>query len=118
MEWTHHRMSGASRIRKRGWGSRVGFPHPSIGLLKRRPWNEGLYETLTRHVIGSWALSQFAGYYVALDKGWYLEENIDPSIEPGGPGLVPVDTCACAGCGPACEAGNTRWSIPVQGGLE
>jgi NitT/TauT family transport system substrate-binding protein len=35
--------------------------------------------------------AQFAGYYVALDKGWYLEEGIDLKIEPGGPDLVPVD---------------------------
>ncbi len=35
--------------------------------------------------------AQFAGYYVALDKGWYLEENIELAIIPGGPDLVPVD---------------------------
>ncbi len=29
--------------------------------------------------------AQFAGYYVALDKGWYLEEGIDLTISPGGP---------------------------------
>ena len=35
--------------------------------------------------------AQFAGYYVALDKGWYAEEGIDLTIEPGGPDLIPVD---------------------------
>jgi NitT/TauT family transport system substrate-binding protein len=35
--------------------------------------------------------AQFAGYYVALDKGWYLEEGIDLTIEPGGPDLVAAD---------------------------
>jgi NitT/TauT family transport system substrate-binding protein len=35
--------------------------------------------------------AQFAGYYVALDKGWYHEEGIDLTIRPGGPDLVPVD---------------------------
>jgi NitT/TauT family transport system substrate-binding protein len=35
--------------------------------------------------------AQFAGYYVALDKGWYLEEGIDLNIVPGGPDLVPAD---------------------------
>jgi NitT/TauT family transport system substrate-binding protein len=35
--------------------------------------------------------AQFAGYYVALDKGWYREEGIDLTIKPGGPDLVPVD---------------------------
>ncbi|MCP3874912.1 MAG: ABC transporter substrate-binding protein [Desulfobacteraceae bacterium] len=35
--------------------------------------------------------SQFAGYYVALEKGWYSEEGIDLTIYPGGPDIVPVD---------------------------
>jgi len=35
--------------------------------------------------------AQFAGYYVALDRGWYRDEGIDLTIEPGGPDLVPVD---------------------------
>jgi NitT/TauT family transport system substrate-binding protein len=35
--------------------------------------------------------AQFAGYYVALDKGWYREEGIDLTIKPGGPDLVPAD---------------------------
>jgi NitT/TauT family transport system substrate-binding protein len=38
--------------------------------------------------------AQFAGYYVALDKGWYRQEGIDLAIEPGGPDLVPVDLVA------------------------
>ncbi len=29
--------------------------------------------------------AQFAGYYVALDKGWYKNEGIDLTIMPGGP---------------------------------
>ncbi|MDD5398442.1 MAG: ABC transporter substrate-binding protein [Dehalococcoidia bacterium] len=29
--------------------------------------------------------AQFAGYYVALDKGWYREEGLDLTIRPGGP---------------------------------
>jgi NitT/TauT family transport system substrate-binding protein len=35
--------------------------------------------------------AQFAGYYVALDKGWYREEGIDLTIIPGGPDLTPID---------------------------
>jgi NitT/TauT family transport system substrate-binding protein len=38
--------------------------------------------------------AQFAGYYVALDKGWYREEGIDLTIEPGGPDLVPAELVA------------------------
>ncbi|MBN2149465.1 MAG: ABC transporter substrate-binding protein [Anaerolineales bacterium] len=35
--------------------------------------------------------AQFAGYYVALDKGWYAEEGINLAIEPGGPDLISTD---------------------------
>jgi NitT/TauT family transport system substrate-binding protein len=38
--------------------------------------------------------AQFAGYYVALDKGYYREANIDLTIKPGGPDLAPVDLVA------------------------
>src|SRR5215469_187127 len=32
--------------------------------------------------------AQFAGYYVALDKGYYSAENLDVTIIPGGPDIV------------------------------
>jgi NitT/TauT family transport system substrate-binding protein len=35
--------------------------------------------------------AQFAGYYVALDKGWYKSEGIDLTIMPGGPDQSAVD---------------------------
>ncbi|MFN2165673.1 MAG: ABC transporter substrate-binding protein, partial [Anaerolineae bacterium] len=35
--------------------------------------------------------AQFAGYYVALDKGWYRDAGIDLTINPGGPDLVAAD---------------------------
>lgn len=35
--------------------------------------------------------AQFAGYYVALDKGWYAEEGIDLTIKPGGPDVLAAD---------------------------
>lgn len=34
--------------------------------------------------------AQFAGYYVALEKGWYREEGLDLTIYQGGPDIVPV----------------------------
>ena len=34
--------------------------------------------------------AQFAGYYVALDKGFYTEEGLDVTIKPGGPDVAPV----------------------------
>jgi len=35
--------------------------------------------------------TQFAGYYVALEKGWYLDEKIDLTIHQGGPDIMPID---------------------------
>ncbi len=38
--------------------------------------------------------AQFAGYYVALDKGWYAEEGISLTIIPGGPDVTAADLVA------------------------
>lgn len=35
--------------------------------------------------------AQFAGYYVAQEKGFYREHGIDVEIVPGGPGIEPAD---------------------------
>jgi NitT/TauT family transport system substrate-binding protein len=32
--------------------------------------------------------AQFAGYFVALDKGYYTDENLDVTLLPGGPDIV------------------------------
>ncbi|MCG8633099.1 MAG: ABC transporter substrate-binding protein [Desulfobacterales bacterium] len=34
---------------------------------------------------------QFAGYFIGLEKGWYKDADIDLTIHPGGPDIVPVD---------------------------
>ena len=41
--------------------------------------------------------AQFAGYYVAKDKGFYEEENIDIEIKPGGPDIAPAQVLAGGG---------------------
>jgi NitT/TauT family transport system substrate-binding protein len=41
--------------------------------------------------------SQFAGYYVAKDKGFYTEENLDVTIKPGGPDIAPEQVIAGGG---------------------
>ena len=41
--------------------------------------------------------SQFAGYYVAKDKGFYEEENLDVEIKPGGPDIAPEQVIAGGG---------------------
>jgi NitT/TauT family transport system substrate-binding protein len=33
--------------------------------------------------------AQFAGYYAALDQGYYEDEGLDVTIRPGGPDIVP-----------------------------
>ena len=41
--------------------------------------------------------AQFAGYYVAQDKGFYEEEDLDVTIKPGGPDIAPVQVLAGGG---------------------
>ncbi len=38
--------------------------------------------------------AQFAGYYVAKDKGFYEEEDLDVTIKPGGPDIAPEQVIA------------------------
>ena len=41
--------------------------------------------------------AQFAGYYVALDQGFYEEEGLDVTILPGGPDIAPPQVLAGGG---------------------
>ena len=41
--------------------------------------------------------AQFAGYYVALDKGFYEEEGLNVTIKPGGPDIAPEQVIAGGG---------------------
>jgi NitT/TauT family transport system substrate-binding protein len=41
--------------------------------------------------------AQFAGYYVALEKGFYEEEGLDVTIKPGGPDIAPPQVIAGGG---------------------
>ena len=38
--------------------------------------------------------AQFAGYYAAKDKGYYDAENLDVTIKPGGPDIIPEQVVA------------------------
>jgi NitT/TauT family transport system substrate-binding protein len=38
--------------------------------------------------------AQFAGYYAALQQGYYKDENLDVTIRPGGPDIVPEQVVA------------------------
>lgn len=41
--------------------------------------------------------AQFAGYYVAKDKGFYEEEGLNVTIKPGGPDIAPEQVIAGGG---------------------
>ena len=41
--------------------------------------------------------AQFAGYYVALDQGFYEEEGLNVTIKPGGPDVAPAQVIAGGG---------------------
>ena len=41
--------------------------------------------------------AQFAGYYVALDRGFYEEVGLDVTIQPGGPDIAPPQVAAAGG---------------------
>jgi NitT/TauT family transport system substrate-binding protein len=43
------------------------------------------------------AQAQFAGYFVAKEKGFYEEENLDVTIKPGGPDIAPEQVIAGGG---------------------
>ena len=41
--------------------------------------------------------AQFAGYFVAKDKGFYEDEGLDVTIKPGGPDVAPPQVIAGGG---------------------
>ena len=41
--------------------------------------------------------AQFAGYYVALDNGYYSDEGLDVTIKPGGVDISPPQVMAAGG---------------------
>ena len=41
--------------------------------------------------------AQFAGYYVALEQGFYEEEDLNVTIKPGGPDIAPTQVIAGGG---------------------
>lgn len=47
--------------------------------------------------------AQFAGYYVAQDKGFYSEEDLNVTIKPGGPDIAPTQVLAGGGADVAVE---------------
>ncbi|HEY6041931.1 MAG TPA: ABC transporter substrate-binding protein [Anaerolineae bacterium] len=49
-------------------------------------------------VVLQWVVqSQFAGYYAALEKGYYKEVGLDVTIKPGGPDIAPAQVVGSGG---------------------
>ena len=44
--------------------------------------------------LGWLANAQYAGDFVALEKGWFKERGIELKIEPGGPSIDPISLTA------------------------
>jgi len=44
--------------------------------------------------LGWLANAQYAGDFVALDKGWFKERGVELKIEPGGPSIDPISLTA------------------------
>jgi NitT/TauT family transport system substrate-binding protein len=44
--------------------------------------------------LGWLANAQYAGDFVALDKGWFKERGIELKIDPGGPSIDPISLTA------------------------
>jgi len=58
---------------------------------------------------------QFAGYYAALEKGFYAEEGLNVRLIEGGPGRPPVDTLLRGGADYAvADAGALRYRARGQ----
>ena len=43
------------------------------------------------------AQAQFAGYFVAADKGLYKAQGLDVTVKPGGPDIAPEQVIAAGG---------------------
>ncbi|TFD20431.1 ABC transporter substrate-binding protein [Cryobacterium sp. TMS1-13-1] len=59
------------------------------------------------------AQAQFAGYYAALDQGYYEEEGLDVTIDEGGADIVPQDVLAAGDADYAIS-----WVPKVLGSIE
>jgi ABC-type nitrate/sulfonate/bicarbonate transport system substrate-binding protein len=68
----------------------------TAGIVLCAASTSGYAEELTLQL--KWVTqAQFAGYYVALDKGFYEAQGIDMTIKPGGPDIAPAQVLAGGG---------------------
>ncbi|MEL6167385.1 MAG: ABC transporter substrate-binding protein [Pseudomonadota bacterium] len=68
----------------------------ALGLSAGSAVADGHLESLTMQL--KWVTqAQFAGYFVAKDKGFYEAEGLDVTIQPGGPDIAPEQVIAGGG---------------------
>jgi len=68
----------------------------ALGLLAGSAWADGHAADVKLQL--KWVTqAQFAGYYVALEKGFYEEEALNVTILPGGPDIAPTQVIAGGG---------------------
>lgn len=72
---------------RRGWGRLVVVAAVLVGLAPGWGARAEAQDKVSLRL--KWLhQAQFAGYYVAQDKGFYKEERLDVTINPGGPNIV------------------------------
>ncbi len=65
----------------------------STGSTPGTTGNTGAKDKVTLQL--KWvAQAQFAGYYAAKEKGYYNAENLDVTVRPGGPDIIPEQVVA------------------------
>ncbi len=78
-----------------GCGGSSGSSNESTSAAGQTGSAEASTEPVTVKLQLKWVpQAQFAGYYVALDKGYYKDEGLDVQILPGGPDIVPEQQVA------------------------
>ncbi len=70
----------------------------AMGTLALGAWGTGAYAADDVTLQLKWVTqAQFAGYYVAQDKGFYEDEDLNVTIKPGGPDIAPAQVIAGGG---------------------
>ena len=77
-------------------GGTIGLALAAIAVLVWA-WPAAAQATKVRLQLKWVTQAQFAGYYAAKSQGFYKAENLDVTIIPGGPDIVPEQVVAGRG---------------------
>ena len=87
-------------IKREIWNEEISIDCSCRGRWPWYGWGTGEWHTAAEKVTLQlkWVTQgQFAGYYVAKDKGFYKEADLDVEIKPGGPDIAPPQVIAGGG---------------------